>query len=225
MEEEIISLAEILQALKKRWLLILLIALFCSGVSAAASIYLIQPMYQTSTKLFIGKEQNSVEGYDSNEVSLYQKLLKTYSETIMTKDLITRAIDKTNYNLYPGSVLGGLNVVSIPDTQILQIIYTSNDPTQAKEMLEAITDEFVITSKELVPNGNVRVIESVSLPQYPISPNRTRNVAIAFIFGVAVGVALVFLLEYMNNTFKSKEQLENNLEIPVLGVIPELEVK
>lgn len=46
------------------------------------------------------------------------------------------------------------------------------------------------------------------------------NIAIAFLLGLMVSVGLVFLLEYLDNTFKNKENLERELDIPALGVIP-----
>ena len=53
-----------------------------------------------------------------------------------------------------------------------------------------------------------------------MAPNKTMNIAIAFILGMMVGSGIVFLLEYLDNTYKNKEQLEKDLDIPVLGVIP-----
>jgi capsular polysaccharide biosynthesis protein len=224
MEEEIISLSEIFEALKKRWLMITVITLLCTIVSALVSIFVMKPMYETSTKLFIGKEENTNTTYDNNDIMMYQKLLKTYSETIKTKDLIVRAVDRTSYDLTSAEVLEKLNVVTVADTQILQISYKSDDPSEAKALLEEITGEFIATSKALVPNGNVTVIETVALPEKPVSPNVKMNIAIAFLLGLMISVGLVFLLEYMDNTYKSKEQLEKDLDIPVLGVIPHLEV-
>ncbi len=49
------------------------------------------------------------------------------------------------------------------------------------------------------------------------------NIAIAFLLGFMVSVGLVFLLEYLDNTYKNKEQLEKDLDIPVLGTIPDLD--
>ena len=49
------------------------------------------------------------------------------------------------------------------------------------------------------------------------------NIAIAFLLGLMVSVGLVFLLEYLDNTYKNKEQLEKDLGIPVLGAIPDVE--
>lgn len=223
MEEEIISLSEIFEALKKKWLMITTITLLCTMISALVSIFVIKPMYETSTKLFIGKEENTSTTYDNNDIMMYQKLLKTYSETVKTKDLIVRAIERTSYDLTAAEVLENLNVVTVADTQILQISYKDNDPSEAKALLEEITGEFIATSKALVPNGNVTVIETVALPENPVSPNIKMNIAIAFLLGLMVSVGLVFLLEYMDNTYKSKEQLEKDLDIPVLGVIPHLE--
>ncbi|MEG1870805.1 MAG: GNVR domain-containing protein, partial [Peptostreptococcaceae bacterium] len=87
---------------------------------------------------------------------------------------------------------------------------------------EAITNEFITTSKILVPNGNIRIIESVKLPEAPVSPNVKMNIAIAFMLGLMVSVGLCFLLEFLDNTYKTKESLERELDIPVIGAIPNL---
>ena len=223
MEEQIISIEEIFEALKKRWKMIALITILATVVSGIFSFFVIKPVYEASTKVFIGKEESSEEGYNSNDIAMYQKLLKTYSEAIKTRDLLTSAIKDTEYDVTPGEVSSGLTVTPVSDTQILQIKYKSLDPDEAAVILKSITTNFIKTAKELVPNGNVRVIEAVETPKNPVSPNKVMNIAIAFILGLMVSIGLVFLLEYMDNTYKTKEQLENELEIPVLGVIPNLE--
>ena len=154
---------------------------------------------------------------------MYQKLLKTYAETVKTNEVLQGAINNTNSDLTVSSVKGALTVTPVADTQILQIKYQNKNPEVAKEILESITNEFVILAKELVPNGNVRVIEAVQLPENPVAPNKKMNVAIAFLLGLMVSVGLVFLIEYLDNTFKSKEELERELDIPVVGIIPEVE--
>lgn len=224
MEEQVISISEIFEALKKRWLFIALITILCAGIAAGVSIFVIEPKYETSTKLFIGKEENINATYDNNDIMMYQRLLKTYSETIKTKDLVYSAIENTNYNLTAEEVLANLNVTTVADTQILVISYKSTNPNEAKVIVGEVTDEFIIKSKELVPNGNVRIIETVEVPERPISPNVKMNIAIAFLLGLMISIGLVFLLEYLDNTYKSKEQLEKDLDIPVVGVIPNLEV-
>ena len=220
MEEQVISISEIIDAVKKRWKIIALTTVLATVVSGIFSFFIISPTYEASTKIFIGKEGAESEGYNSSDVSMYQNLIKTYSELIKTKDLVNKAINNSQYDLSVNSVLNGITVNTLTGTQILQISYQSKSPSIAKNILESITNEFITKAEELVPNGNVKILESVELPKNPVAPNKTMNIAIAFILGMMVGFGIVFLLEYLDNTYKNKEQLEKDLDIPVLGVIP-----
>lgn len=224
MEEQVISLSEIFEALKKRWIMIVAITVVATLISGVLSFFVIDPVYETSTKLFIGKEESDEAAYNTNDIQMYQKLLQTYAQAIKTKDLVGRAINELDYDLEAASVVSALTVTPVTDTQILQIKYQSKDPKEAKDVLKNVTDEFIVTAKDLVPNGNVRVIEEVELPEEPVSPNKTMNIAIAFLLGLMVSVGLVFLIEYLDNTYKSKEQLEKELDIPVLGTIPDVDM-
>ena len=224
MEEQVISLSEIFEALKKRWVMIVAITLTATLISGVISFFVIDPVYETSTKVFIGKEESDETAYNTNDIQMYQKLLQTYAQAIKTRDLVGRAIDNLSYDLQENNVIGGLTVTPVTDTQILQINYKSKDPKEAKDVLKSVTQEFIKTSKELVPNGNVKVIEEVQLPENPVSPNKKMNIAIAFLLGLMVSVGLVFLLEYLDNTYKNKEQLEKELDIPVLGAIPDVDM-
>lgn len=220
MEEQVISVSEIIDAVKKRWKIIVLTTVLATVVSGIFSFFVISPTYEASTKIFIGKEGAESEGYNSSDVSMYQNLIKTYSELIKTKDLVNKAINNSQYDLSVNNVLNGITVNTLTGTQILQISYQSKSPSIAKNILESVTNEFINKAQELVPNGNVKILESVELPKNPVAPNKTMNIAIAFILGMMVGFGIVFLLEYLDNTYKNKEQLEKELDIPVLGVIP-----
>ena len=222
MEEQVIRLDELFEALKKRWLMIVVITLLATVASAVFSFFVIKPQYEASTKVFIGKDDGEGQAYNQNDVVMYQKLMKTYSETIKTKDLVSRSLKDTSLNLEPKEVLENLTVTSVTDTQILQIKYKSKNPKEAEVVIEEISEEFIKTSKELVPNGNIKIIEEVELPEKPVSPNKKMNIAIAFLLGLMVSVGLAFLLEFLDNTFKNKEQLERELDLPVLGSIPNM---
>jgi capsular polysaccharide biosynthesis protein len=225
MEEQVISISEVFEAIKKRWTIIVAITLTATIISGIISFFVIDPVYEASTKVFVGKEENDNAAYNSSEINMYQQLLQTYAQAIKTKDLVNRAISGLKYDgLEARNVVESLTVNPISNTQILQIKYQSKDPNEAKDVLKSVTDEFIVTAKELVPNGNVRVIEEVELPQNPVSPNKKMNIAIAFLVGLMVSVGLVFLLEYLDNTYKNKDQLEKDLGIPVLGAIPDVDM-
>ncbi|MBI9089261.1 MAG: polysaccharide biosynthesis tyrosine autokinase [Desulfobacterium sp.] len=66
---------------------------------------------------------------------------------------------------------------------------------------------------------NVWVIEKAVLPQFAASPNKKRNLLLAIILGIFGGVGLAFFLEYLDNTVKSPEDIEERYDIPVIGTI------
>ena len=226
MEQEIlekeISISEIMEALQKRWKMIALITLTCSVIAGVLSFFVIKPTYEASTKLFIGKEESQNSAYDNNDIQMYQKLLKTYAEMIKNDELIEKAIREVNTTMTADEILGSLTVNPLTDTQILEIKLQGKKPEEIAEILNGINNEFIFQANELVPNGNVKVIREVRVPKDPVAPNKVMNIAIAFLLGLMVGVGLTFLLEYLDNTFKTKEAVEGTLNIPVMGVIPQM---
>ena len=222
MNEEIIRIEDIVDVLTKRWKMILSITLAATLISAVVSFFLIAPKYEAGTKLFIGKEntQTQDQSYNNNDVQMYQKLLKTYAEVIQTKDLVGQAVNSNDLDLKEEDVLKSLTVTPRADTQILEISYINVDPVIAQEVVESVTKNFINYSTELIPNGNVKIIESVRVPEKPVSPNKKMNIVIAFLLGLMVSVGLSFLIEFMDNTFKTKEHIENILDLPAIGVIP-----
>jgi len=226
MNEDVIKIQYLVSTLKKRWKFICIITLIATIFSATISFYIILPKYETSTKVFIGKEGSAIKGaadsnYNGNDVEMYQKLLKTYAEVIKTNDLVEKAINFESLELKSNDVLKNLTVTPTTDTQILEIKYVNQDKELAKDILNSITNQFIAESKRLIPNGNIKIIESVKIPKVPSGPNKKMNIAIAFLLGLMASVGLCFFLESMDNTFDNKEEMEEELGLPVLGVIPD----
>ena len=225
MEENTISLQEIAYALKKRWKLIALITIAATLVSAILSFFVIKPQYEATTKLFIGKQESQDNNaYNNNDVMMYQQLMKTYAELAKTSDLVTKAVKSADldYNQEDiKAILKNLNATPSAETQILDLSFKGGNPKEVLKLTEAITNEFISESKELIPNGNVQVIQKPQLPEKPVSPNKKLNILIAFVLGLMVGVGVVLLLEYLDNTFKSREELEKTLDLPIIGAIPD----
>jgi capsular exopolysaccharide synthesis family protein len=91
-------------------------------------------------------------------------------------------------------------------------------------------DTFLTRLKETtatsdLETGNARVVDQAVVPTSPITPKKTLIVAISASIALCLGVALTLLLDFLNNTVKSTEQLEVHLNIPVLGILPLLKNK
>lgn len=220
MEEVEFKIQDIFQILKSRWKMVATITAAITLCTALLSFFVIKPVYEVNTKVFIGKEESNRTEYNNGDVVMYLNLLETYSELIKTNDLIENAINEKNLDITPKEVVEGLVITPKTDTQILQISYHNMNDVLAKEVVVAVVDEFIKESKKLIPNGTVIVIENAELPEFPISPNKGRDVTIACFLGIIIGSVIALFLEYMDDTFKTKEQTEKIIGIPVIGMIP-----
>ena len=96
----------------------------------------------------------------------------------------------------------------------------SEDQQEAKIILENITNRFIEKSKELIPNRNVEVIETVEQPEKTVSLNKAINIVIVGALGLIIGALIVIFIEFLDNTYKNKDKIEKELDLPVLGTIP-----
>jgi succinoglycan biosynthesis transport protein ExoP len=71
-------------------------------------------------------------------------------------------------------------------------------------------------------NTSVVVVSEASIPESPIKPNKKLNVAIAFVLGLMLFSLLAFVLEYLDNTIKTPEDINRELGLSVIGVIPKM---
>lgn len=67
----------------------------------------------------------------------------------------------------------------------------------------------------------ISVIEPAALPQYPIGPNVTMTVALAAAVGFVLAAGGAYLIEYLDDTLKTPEEITRLLDVPVLGTIAE----
>jgi polysaccharide biosynthesis transport protein len=70
--------------------------------------------------------------------------------------------------------------------------------------------------------ANARTVENAELPKYAIFPNTKRSILAAAILGFVLSVLLALLLEHLDNTIKSADDVERKLQLPVLGLVPQL---
>ncbi len=70
--------------------------------------------------------------------------------------------------------------------------------------------------------NNVRLLEQALPPDYPVRPRVLLNLLMALIIGGVFGLVLGFAVDYLDNTLKSQQQVEQLLGLPFLGILPEI---
>jgi capsular polysaccharide biosynthesis protein len=225
MEE--IQIRELFHILWKRKLMILFITIISVVVSAVLSFYVIAPKYEATTTLLVNKKQtNDVPvGAEYNEILANQALVKTYNEIIKSRSVASAVIDKLHLNMTTDELDKLITVNSVNQSQVFSVTVTYTNPHKAVEIANAIADTFKEKVVSLMQVENVQIVDPAidQNPPVPVSPKKTLNIAIAFVLGLMVSIGIAFLLEYMDNTIKTEEDIHQILELPVLGTIARME--
>nr|WP_276537088.1 GNVR domain-containing protein [Anaerosalibacter massiliensis] len=77
--------------------------------------------------------------------------------------------------------------------------------------------------KEIMKVENIQVIDRAQEPEEPIKPRPKLNMAIAGVLGLMISIFLVFILEYLDNTIKTPDDVEYHLGLPIIGTIPKMD--
>lgn len=70
--------------------------------------------------------------------------------------------------------------------------------------------------------SSIDVIDPALTPKVPVKPNKKKNLALGLVLGLMLGVGLVFLLDYMDQSIKTSDDVRDRLGLPVLGIIPRI---
>lgn len=216
-----LDLREIFAIIRKRIWLIVIITFISTAASGVISFFFIHPTYEAKTSIIIGKAtegQNQQEQY--NDVLMYQKLSKTYGEIAQSRMIAEKTIEKLGQDISPEDFEKKVTVTPEADTQIMIIKVKDKSPENAMKIANTITQVFIDEATRIYPTGNVQIMDSAPLPKTPVSPNKKLNIAIAFLLGIMISTGVIFLIEYMDNTIKTEDDIEKYLGLPVIGIIP-----
>ena len=108
----------------------------------------------------------------------------------------------------------------------IQYNVLNRDLTSSRTMLENILRQIKETSLAVESNAsNISVVDFATPPGSPSFPRKSFMVLIGAFFGVGLGLALALLLNYLDNTVRTPEDLVQLLRIPSLGVVPSFELE
>ena len=216
------ELMEYFNIIKKRLRLVILVTIGATVLSGVLSYFVITPTYKADISVIIGKIENkSAASQDNyNDVIMYQKLVKTYSEFAKSRKVSEHVIKSLNLKIEPDELQKMVAVEPKGDTEFLTITVKSKNPKEAMNIANQLAKSLKFISNDVKKSDNVQLLDEALEPTRADSPNPKLNMAIAFFIGLMGSLGIAFLFEYLDNTVKSQEDIEKLTGLPVIGIIP-----
>lgn len=218
--EETISLRELMQTLRKRLSLIILITLTAIFVSGGVSFFLLTPVYESSTQLLVNQSKSDQSAYNNpGQIQTNLQLINTYKE-IITSPVILDKVSK-DLGMKTSDIQSQMTVSNQNDSQVVSLAVQDTDPAKAAEIANKTAEVFQKDIPGIMNVDNVTVLTKAEVgeKQSPVKPKPLLNIAIAAVVGLMIGIGLSFLLEFLDNTIKTEQDVEKTLGVPVLGSI------
>jgi capsular polysaccharide biosynthesis protein len=220
MEE--IELKYLFQVMLKRWWIIVSFTASALIIGTAYSFFIAKPVYQSNTSIYIGKNAESQSATIAyNDVLLNDRLVNDYRELVQSRLIADAAIKELNLNdITDDKFAKKLNVTSKKDTHLIVISATDENPEFAKVLADKVAEVFQKKAVEIMKVENIQIIDKAVAPDSPIKPNKKMNIAISFLIGIMLGIGVVFIIEYLDDTIKTPEDVKKYLDLPIIGTIP-----
>lgn len=222
-----LTLRDFLKLLRARWLTVC-VSVLVVVLAAVAATLMTTPLYQASTRLFVSTSAAGDSLTDKYQGSLYsQQRVLSYTELITGKTLAQRTIDKLGLGMSAAQLAGMVTATAKPDTVLIDIAVTDGSAVRARDIANALSDEFVGMVKELEtpqdgsdPDARVIVEQRATLPTAPVVPQPLRNAALGLALGLLLGIGLALLRDYLDSTVKDADTLQDVTGVGLVGAVP-----
>lgn len=219
--EETISLQDLFKTLKKRAGLIALMTILAITIAGVVSFLVLTPMYQTSTQILVNQEASEASQLTNQNIQTDLQLINTYSVIIKSPAILDEVSTQLDLDMSAEQLNSKITVATAENSQVVNVTVQDEDPAVAVEIANTTAKVFENEITGLMNVDNVSILSPAVLKENPapVAPNPMLNMAIAAVIGLMLGVGIAFLLEYLDTSIKTQQDIEEILGIPMLGVI------
>ena len=199
-DEVEIDLLEIFYALKKKILLVLMVALVGGCI------------------LVLSKETTLTSLAD---LQLGASLTSDYTVLITSTPVMEQVISDLNLDMTAEQLKESVSINNPTDTRILEITVNNTDSKMAKKIVDEIANvssSYIGDKMEVIPP---KIIEVGKIATVRTSPSVKKNAALGFLLGFLACAAIVVVYAVMDDTIKTEEDIEKYLGVSVLAKVPD----
>ena len=224
--EDMLDLQELFEIIKKRFLIIVIIPLLATTATGVFTNFFVTPMYQSSTQLVVSRLNNEIT-ITGAEISGTVQLINTFNVIIVSPFILDQVIETLDLNHTAGGLRSRMSVRNERNAQVMTLSVQHEDPVVASKIANKAAEVFEREVPGLmnVDESLVRVLAEAQAPRFPVSPRPMMSMGLAFVIGAMSGLFLTFLLEFLDKTIKTEQDVRKITDIPVLGMIPIMTAK
>ncbi|HGQ9196047.1 TPA: capsular polysaccharide biosynthesis protein [Streptococcus pneumoniae] len=218
-----IDVFQLFKTLWKRKLMILIVALVTGAGAFAYSTFIVKPEYTSTTRIYVvNRNQGDKPGLTNQDLQAGTYLVKDYREIILSQDALEKVATNLKLDM-PAKTLASKVQVAVPaDTRIVSISVKDKQPEEAGRIANSLREVAAEKIVAVTRVSDVTTLEEARPATTPSSPNVRRNSLFGFLGGAVVTVIAFLLIELLDTRVKRPEDVEDVLQIPLLGLVPDL---
>lgn len=219
--EEEIDLLELLLALKKRIVWIVIAALLGGTLAGAFSYFAITPQYESTAMMYVVSKETTLTSLADLQIG--SQLTKDYKVIVTSRPVLQDVVDNLNLSITYKQLKNKLEIGNPNDTRILSITATDPDPEMAKRIADAVAStsaEYIGDIMEMVPP---KMIESGEIPTEKAKPSNGKNALLGALAAMVLVCGLVTAEFLLNDTVQTEEDVTKYLGLSVLAAVPQRE--
>jgi len=225
MEE--IDLKELFELFISKIFQIITIVIIATIIGTVYTFCFTTPKYSSYTTLLLtGAENAGAETQNSittTDVTLNSKLVSTYSKLVKSKKVLRKVISNLNMDITEADLINNVKVALDDDTELIKITVTNEDAAYSAKIANEIAKVFCETIPEYYFINNINIVDEAEVSDSPSNINHIKDIVIFAFGGLVIAAMYVFIVNMLDTTIKTPEDIENGLGIPVLVSIPLVE--
>ncbi len=218
------DLMELTQILFQHWIWIAATTVLCAAAGLLFTIFGMTPQYQAEATMIVNNRQDQTVSITNDQLVSAQKLVDTYSIIITNRGVIEPIMKNLNIEEDYEDFIENISVKALNNTQVMSIKVKNPDPQVALEIVTQIVERVPEVITSTIEAGSVNIVSAPYVNvERPVSPSKVKNTIFAAGAGFVLSVAAIFLIALLDNTFKSEEDIEKQLGLVTIGIIPTTE--
>lgn len=221
-----ITINDILKMFLAHIKLIIILAIVGTLLAYAYVSYFVTPIYSASALLLVQNDAGFSQASSTTEDGDNEKInTNDITQSVMLANTCTVLFtqDPDMKSIISGN---SVSITAIEDSYFLRITVSSADPLTAANVANQVAAEApVVFAKYFGEAGKVDTVDEASIPSAPSSPNVQQYVIMGFLAGLVLALAISFLLEIVDTTVKSNDDLYEIYKIPVFAEIIDFDVE